>query len=505
MDKICRGSRIGHAQGRGLRLHMDQSGVDFRRGGYVTHTSPKLDNPIPKMHGRFVPSTFATDTFRESQDWFHHESASARPRTPNATPRNTSPRGQRGLFGGRSPRSLSPRSPRRSMSERPRDRPANLFNSADESYWLTPRSPRNFGKVDYSGVRGSFSRGRSEVPPARMSARELSPRQDLSMRLRDVSPRDNLREDRDGRSPSAAARQYSPNWNMSEDWMAYSRPADASPVATKVDRMMPSSNFNSAVRRMHSGKITRNSENWLRMNGEDAKPSFATIANSENFLISRGKKTGLNKDPEIAKHLVRFEAHRVPEPPPTNRRHQFSDNPQVAKHVEELRTLSPRRLADAALADTLSPAGKASATVAVQHRTSGEMAAVVQPELSPRAAGAEKYLVGSELVDIENRGLRKSSVAKKAMSRHHCNSDEIREHLQQGPGASAIPSSRLERERRVHVFGDFSVVPATMPKDTAYIHSGLRVVRYQTRSPGAFSPNASRTRALETLRSPRRQ
>ncbi|CAE7029781.1 unnamed protein product [Symbiodinium natans] len=454
-----RGSRIGHAHGRGLWQHLDKSGVDFRRGGFVTHTSPKLENTVPRRYSTgVVPTAFATDTFRESQDWFRHESAAPRPRTPNATPRNVSPRAQRaerGFWGTRSPRSLSPRSPRRSMSERPRDKPANLFDRADESFWLSPRTPRNLskgkGEADFSAPRGSFSRGRSEGVPARISARQLSPRLDVSPRgreVRNVSPRDTLGEDRDCRSPSAA-RAQSPNWNMSEDWMAYSRPRDPSPVAVKVDRAMPSSNFSSAVRRMHSGKITRNSENWLRMNGEDAKPTLSAIANSENFQISRGKRTGLNKDPEIAKHLMRFEAHRVPEPPPTNRKHQFSDNPQVVKHVEELRALSPRRLADAALADTLSPAGKASATVSVQHRTSGEMAAAVQPELSPRTGGAEKYLVGDELVDIENSGLRKSHSTKKAelpstaMSpdsfgpdRRHANFgrtpvDQVREHIQQ--------------------------------------------------------------------------
>ena len=54
---------------------------------------------------------------------------------------------------------------------------------------------------------------------------------------------------------------------------------------------------------------------------------------------------------------------------------------------------------------------------------------------------------------------------------------EIRDHLQPSASMSAIPSSREERERRVHVYGDFSVTPATMPKDTAYIHSGLKVVK----------------------------
>lgn len=170
MDKICRGSRIGHAHGRGLWQQIDKSGVDFRRGGFVTHTSPKLENTVPRRYSTgVVPSAFATDTFRESQDWFRHESAAPRPRTPNATPRNASPRGERGLFGSRSPRSLSPRSPlRRSMSARAtfRDKPANLFDRADESFWLSPRTPRNLSKVkseiELTAPRGSFSRGRSE-------------------------------------------------------------------------------------------------------------------------------------------------------------------------------------------------------------------------------------------------------------------------------------------------------------------------------------------------------
>lgn len=283
--------------------------------------------------------------------------------------------------------------------------------------------------------------------------------------------------------------------------MAWSRPPE--PSSPRHDGgMMPSSNFKSPLRRMHSGKITRNSENWLRMDGQDSKPLPPMIANSENFEISRGKKTGLHKELDIAKHLVRFEADRVPAAPLSHRRHDFADHPQAVKHVEGLRTLSPRRLEQAERADLASPGRIASAAADFGHRTSGEMAAAVQPELSPRAAGAEKYVVGGEIFDLESSGVRKSHT-RQARIRHHSNSDVIRDHLQPSPFLSAIPGSKEERERRVHVYGDFSVTPATMPKDTAYIHSGLKVVKYQTRSPGAFSPNARRVPAMQMIRSPR--
>lgn len=38
-------------------------------------------------------------------------------------------------------------------------------------------------------------------------------------------------------------------------------------------------------------------------------------------------------------------------------------------------------------------------------------------------------------------------------------------------------------------FGELSVLPSTMPKGQAYMHSGLRLVQYGTRSPGQFSPH----------------
>eukprot|EP00434_Breviolum_minutum_P000702 symbB.v1.2.000617.t1/scaffold26.1/size418576/32 len=365
----------------------------------------------------------------------------------------------------------------------------NPFNPLETFRTTSPRSPRSW-KVDQ---------------PLESVVRSRSAETLLPLKRRELSPRDTL-QDR-----PAAGRSKSPTFDLSEDWMAWSRPP--APLSPKHDRMMPSSNFGSPVRRMHSGRITGNSENWLRNvnDGQDSKPSPPVIANSENFQLSRGKKTGIYKDLDIAKHLVRFEAERVPAAPLSHRKHDFANHPQAwldmehlcaVKHVEELRTLSPRRLAEAAKADITSPGRHQSVSADFQHRTSGEMAAAVQPELSPRAAGAEKYVVGCEIFDMESNGVRKTDL-RKARIRHHSNSDVVRDHLQPSPFTSAIPGSKEEAERRVHVYGDFSVTPATMPKDTAYIHSGLKVVKYQTRSPGAFSPNARRTPALQMIRSPR--
>lgn len=459
---------------------LEHTNTDFRRGGFVTHTSPKLDNAMPRRFSNtYFANTLATDTFRESQDWFQHERGNAiEMRTPRYSP-SPSPRRQ-GLFD--SPAGASPGAMRRCMSERglvkPQEKPVSLFNR-DEPFWTSPRSPRSW-KADHPA---SAARGRSTETL-------------LPLKMRELSPRDTLQD----RPP--AGRSKSPTFDVSEDWMAWSRPPD--PVSPRHDRNMPSSNFQSPVRRMHSGKITRNSENWLRnvTDGQDAKPLPPMIANSENFHISRGKKTGIYKDLDIAKHLVRFEAERVPAAPLSHRRHDFADHPQAVKHMEELRTLSPRRIAEAARADLTSPGRHKSVAADFGHRTSGEMGAAVQPELSPRAAGAEKYVVGDEIFDMENNGRRKTDL-RKASIRHHSNSDVVKDHLQPSPFTSAIPGSKEEAERRVHVYGDFSVTPATMPKDTAYIHSGLKVVKYQTRSPGAFSPNARRVPALQMIRSPR--
>eukprot|EP00931_Biecheleriopsis_adriatica_P103072 TRINITY_DN7795_c0_g1_i1.p1 TRINITY_DN7795_c0_g1~~TRINITY_DN7795_c0_g1_i1.p1 ORF type:complete len:507 (-),score=77.67 TRINITY_DN7795_c0_g1_i1:116-1636(-) len=506
MDKICRGSRVGSAHNQGTWDQLDKTNTGFRRGGYVTHTQPKLENTAPR---RLSTGQNSTDTFR-SQAWFRHDGKL----TPRSPPNQFSPRFARGAFGlspapsprGRLQQSMSERSLRGQSQGQGQEREsvASLFKQQSELNLRSPRSPRMKEKADpasypeYAGAR-SMTRGRSETSLLGSTGREFSPRDTLLLSYPE-----------DCRSPSADGRG-SPTFATSEDWMGYSRNRKRSP-SQQIDRTMPSSNFASSIRRQHSGKITRDSENWLRMDGEDATPTRPEIANSQNYQLSRGKKTSITpKDPEKAKRLMRLEANRVAEDPRTHRKHQFQEHPQAKRHVEELQMLSPRHLEQAAAADAVTR-GTASATVAVQHRTSGEMAASLNPDTSAqqKASSAEKYLVGCELVDIQNSGLRRASSCMKVSEvnlRHHLNSDIVKDHLQPVDASysrlHSIPNSREEAGRRVHVYGDYSAPPASMPKDTAYIHSGIKVVKYQTRSPGTFSPNAPRMPASAVLVSSR--
>eukprot|EP00913_Durusdinium_trenchii_P012465 g11701.t1 len=220
------------------------------------------------------------------------------------SPRNVSPRSpRRGLFD--SPMA-SPRAMRRCMSERgltkQEDKPSNLFNR-DEPFWTSPRTPRSWKDGGPSGATvlpkptspkpqahlvGSAARGRSaEALP--LKPRELSPRDTLQDWTKEGVPLPEpplgfwapalallhtCLEDRQER-PNVP-RSKSPNFDVSEDWMAWSRPPE--PSSPRHDGgMMPSSNFKSPLRRMHSGKITRNSENWLRMDGQDVH-RFSTRA-----------------------------------------------------------------------------------------------------------------------------------------------------------------------------------------------------------------------------------
>ena len=59
---------MGRAHSRGRWKKLDLGPTDYRRGGFVTHTSPKLDNPVPRrLPKSYVAKGLASDTFRESQ------------------------------------------------------------------------------------------------------------------------------------------------------------------------------------------------------------------------------------------------------------------------------------------------------------------------------------------------------------------------------------------------------------------------------------------------------
>lgn len=227
---------------------------------------------------------------------------------------------------------------------------------------------------------------------------------------------------------------------------------------------------------------------------------------------------GLGDDPQVAKKLIRQDIDMVPEETQRQRRQQFQNLPQAQAHINQLCALSPHHLQQAATADAMSATeNRESAGVAVLHRTTGEMAASISPDqAAPLSWPSEKYVVGGGIVDMCHTGVRtvqdclrhtsrnsgypqrSSSLGSIVSFRHHTNSDLVRENMTpqiMHHNTMALPSSRQEASRRVHAFGDYSAPPATMSKDTAYIQSGLRLVKYQTRTPGRFSPNAMRVPA----------
>jgi len=318
--------------------------------------------------------------------------------------------------------------------------------------------------------------------------------------------------------------------------------------------MMPSSNFARAQRRGHSGRITQNSENWATVPPEEAKQAPHLIANSENHRLSRGKKVNLAKDPENAKRRLRMDSSQL-ENGVTQRRHEFREQ------SEQLRDVSPRSASQfpvGAAVDAFQEDSQCSSRpcglVYAQQRTSAEMVATIMPGTQALVPDQCKYLVGGEIVDWQSNGRRQAGACAhhavqvgmpaKMMSmaklRDHRNSDLIRDHLQQravhatgappppmrATGApppsvmhaqphlvaareAAVPTSvptyvyaapvtTGTTEPHVHSFGGCSMLPSTTSKDAAYTHSGLNVVKYGTRSPGAFSPNMQRTPVSKT-------
>lgn len=433
----------------------------------------------------------------------------------------SSPRTARGAAYDLSPRtsacSTRQKSKGRSeMSRTPRQESVPcLFGRSSSASLRSPRSTRRLkdSMSETCLLKGSagLTRGRSETALGHSSAGGyLSPRDTLYGNGVAVGSMD--------RCTNVEGRAKSPTFTTSEQWMEHTR-ENLNSTKQQSNNAMPSSKIGSTVRRMHSGKITRNSENWLRMDGQDAKPAPSLIFNSCDHNASRGKKTGLEDDPQVAKQLIRQDIDMVPEEAQRQqRRHQFQNLPQAQAHIDELRALSPRHLQQAATADAMSTTGyRESAGVAVLHRTSGEMAASISPDQAvPLSRPAEKYVVGGGILDMRHTGVRtvqdcvkhavrnngyphrSSSLGSIVNIRHHTNSDLVRENMTPQIthyNTMALPSSRQEASRRIHVYGDYSAPPATMPKDTAYIQSGLRLVKYQTRSPGKYSPNAMRVPA----------
>jgi len=516
MDKICRNSHVGQAHENGSFMDSVAS-REYARGAFVSHTAMKLDNP---ERGRTNVTKRATDTFR-SQDWFKHQDAG------RDTPQDSSvlaPRfwqGHNALSPASSPRTTKFRSSKSQKSL------ATPF-AADESGAASPRSPR-------------VQRARSEAVLTTSIARQASVRTLNSVveeHFLFSSPRGGrgTSPDAEGRQGDRSPRAHSPTFATSASWMGYSSPRDCLDTDHPPD-MMPSSNFAKQTRRLHSGRVSENSDNWqIHHEVSREKPAPPYIANAVTGLHSKGKKTGLHTDENHLKRRLALDQsqddHRDKE---TRRAHHFPENLQYGNHAENLRVFSPRVLSPTRAAQqqrAASPDGfvqvgdsKGSRSprnpefVAILHRTSPELAASIAPDKehghemygtaeglalgvkSPRPPEPRKLMIGNRITSWEtgrrpaihcvqahhvdqaagavphmpqpSLALQASNVV--AMKRDHRNSDVIREHI--NPIQYTEAPATVVRAMGANGVAYVSA-PKLIPAKAAFVRADQRIYSY---------------------------
>lgn len=536
MDKICRGSAIGEAHRSGAWRDDVGSLLDTSRtarGNSVSTHSLKLENTSPRgkppanSRGAFV-----SDTFR-SQEWFRHDGHSEE-KVPQLSPR---------FWKGANALSPAPGAMQAGRSKSAKD----LKQAGEENVNIEqrghysprmPRSPRS--------PRGGLSRARSDGAFIKtgdafvQKAPSMTDDYTETTYSRAQSPREALfgacEPVDDFVESTARQRSPSPTFATSEQWMGYN---SGTGYGSKFDEerdapSMPSRNFNSKARRQHSGRVSE--ETWKsprgNLAGEPSPPPI--ILNAVSGAVTRGKKTNIVKDSDNAKRRLRLDQSQS-DLTRSEKRHSFPTDPQGQRQLEEMSYLSPRLFSPRTQPPPQSNGGSQGSRapaqdpriIDVQHRTSAEMASSMMPDTARVKRQMEpdvqaqidtderKYLVGHQLVNWTQHGRRGASdcfeqicqVAAEATAdagghlmgypsttlRDHRNSDVLRAHLQT-PGP---PRVRQEPQQQpvvvpVYSYGDISSLPSTMPKDTAYLHSGLKVVKFGPRTPGYFSPYADR-------------
>lgn len=253
---------------------------------------------------------------------------------------------------------------------------------------------------------------------------------------------------------------------------------------------MPSSNFSSRLRRMHSGRITENSEVWPQSatDREDSKPVQSVIANSATHIPSRGKRTGMESPQQqaTAKERLRLD-ERQPEGKRSQRKHDFPTSPRIQKEMSDFQRISPRatttvegarpshsRTQLQGLQEAASTQGEwGKCLVDVQHRTSAGMISTLMPERACEGipVADRKYMIGNELVDW-GHGRRVATVRVAQPAPTFSSTGTIGQ-------IAGMPS----QGHRVHCFGaaahQYTMVPPS--------HVG-----YSVRASGAFAPHAPR-------------
>lgn len=485
MDKICRGSLIGEVYGRGYRV-AGCTDSSKNRGTQISHRWPKLETQV---HSRGSTNRATSDTFR-SQAWFRHDI----PDPQNGRIPYLSPRFWKDAKGH------SPAPP----SEKPR---VERMGSGRHS----PRRPScDYLTEKVQSARGSLfdgvDRGGSRRSP-RLSPR--SPREDVARGR--SSPREAWNEggaEQANASSSAKPRSPSPTYRDSENWMAYSgqqREGEPREAMTEL-----AANWKSGKRRPHAGRQTELSDNFQKgLTGVRSEP---IITNSVNFVSCGGIRTHIRTDKDEGENLRRRlqldptqavtrrseRRHNSPEQYPPNAyrimhpSHSFSPSPRSPREDsmrEVSRSTVPRM------------SGSSSAT-----STRSGIPAI--NGFGDAANSGRRHAPAC----IEHFARQVSDGASAPVSfRDQVNSDMVRDNLQpcvsalggtaglpRSTGAAAPPprvassGAAGNTYASMYCYGDISCLPSNVSKDTAYLHSGLKMAKIGPRSPGAFSPNKVR-------------
>jgi len=96
---------------------------------------------------------------------------------------------------------------------------------------------------------------------------------------------------------------------------------------------------------MHSGKITAESDVWLRSatDQQDSTPAAPVIANSSTFIPSKGKRTGMESPRQVATAKERLRLDETQEEGKrTQRKHDFLASPRIHKEAADFQRVSPR-------------------------------------------------------------------------------------------------------------------------------------------------------------------
>mmetsp|Transcript_52707 Transcript_52707/g.97566 ORF Transcript_52707/g.97566 Transcript_52707/m.97566 type:complete len:500 (-) Transcript_52707:182-1681(-) len=495
MDKIVRGSAVGEAHASGYWEPVNTDKLRHARGSHIAVSSLKLENTEPRKAPQHPRDKYVSDTFRSQV--FPPRDGGPSPRgdvdshvvhlttkfwkSANAMSPAPSPRAGYGtdLWRSKSARTLAKDDSllsSRAGSQSPKG--GGYRNTGARSPGAPP--PRLRGSASDAALRGG-------------SPKQSSPWSSRSRGL--LSPPDYETEE-DPRPPTSR-RSPSPTYRNSEDWMAYSSPRGARLEDDDADAFkgptMPSRNFSARSRIRHSG---RQMDDSFRDNviGE-ASSAASAITNSVNFASDRGKKVNIVKDQQNAKRRLRLDETQADSYRRPERKHDFSE-PAYPRPPPGDITYRPMGVAANIPAGV--PADRSAATCAsrgsggrsprsvvdYQHRTSEEMEASMNQNSHPFGA-QQPATVGARQPVRRPVHQILSNAPVAPIQEPTMSAVTVQPRLVQPPVAG------------VYSYGDYSSLPSTVAKDSAYMQSGLKVVRFGSRSPGAFSPVMPRVPASQ--------